>query len=543
MLVAILTLTGGTDVLPLIDRDEPRFARATIEMIGTEQWVIPYFNGEYRFDKPPLTYWWMRIHYNLLGVNEFAARLHSVLAGYFCALAIFGFGRKLFGIKPAFLAAFAWLTSLQVLIHSRMAVADMPMVLAVILVIWSAWEILTNSSCKRFGFWYWVFWLSMVLGFLAKGPIAFIVPVLSWLLYRFAFYRKPVPFGRLQFFSGSTFFLILIGLWGIPALIETKGAFWDVGIGEHIVKRGTAAFNSRISFPGYYLISSFLSLMPWAAFIWGGAVITFRNRDAQSAYLFSWLLSSFLIFSFYATQLPHYTLPSLAAFFLLLFRPDRSGYKPGTGEKIFFWGIFSLYSTAALLPGILLLTEDIPEHLIQVRGILAGAMLLLVALLSIAAAYRFRKPAIAISGVIGVYIATSYFSFSMRQASPIVAIQKTLKLKPAEGQWTGVEFSEPGLVFYGEQQWRFKNRIEDVTGEIHDKKNGYVIKIQEYRIEDYFKKLFHGKPIDPGKDYQSRLKAIGIEPTKHENIWGINFARVSWINLIVIPPENTRHLP
>lgn len=45
---------------PLLDRDEPRFAQATVEMVRRSEWIVPYFNGEFRFDKPPLTYWLMR---------------------------------------------------------------------------------------------------------------------------------------------------------------------------------------------------------------------------------------------------------------------------------------------------------------------------------------------------------------------------------------------------------------------------------------------------------------------------------------------------
>ena len=73
-----------------MDRDEPRFAHATVEMMERDSWTIPYFNGAYRFDKPPLTYWWMRLHYALLGVNELAARLHSVVAVYLTALVVAG---------------------------------------------------------------------------------------------------------------------------------------------------------------------------------------------------------------------------------------------------------------------------------------------------------------------------------------------------------------------------------------------------------------------------------------------------------------------
>src|ERR1043166_7302908 len=48
---------AGTWSLPLIDRDEPRFAEASREMIQRGDYVVPYFNNQLRLDKPPLTYW------------------------------------------------------------------------------------------------------------------------------------------------------------------------------------------------------------------------------------------------------------------------------------------------------------------------------------------------------------------------------------------------------------------------------------------------------------------------------------------------------
>jgi hypothetical protein len=44
------------------------------------------------------------------------------------------------------------------------------------------------------------------------------------------------------------------------------------------------------------------------------------NWSAATAFLVAWFLAPFLIFTFYATQLPHYVLPGFPPFFLLLGR-------------------------------------------------------------------------------------------------------------------------------------------------------------------------------------------------------------------------------
>ena len=79
----------GTWNLPLVDRDEPRFAETAREMIERADYVVPYFNNHLRLDKPPLTYWAQVASYRMFGENDFAARFPSTIAAGLTALAIF----------------------------------------------------------------------------------------------------------------------------------------------------------------------------------------------------------------------------------------------------------------------------------------------------------------------------------------------------------------------------------------------------------------------------------------------------------------------
>src|SRR5260370_33205231 len=47
----------GTWSVPLIDRDEPRFAEASREMIERGDYIVPHFNNQLGLDKPPFPYW------------------------------------------------------------------------------------------------------------------------------------------------------------------------------------------------------------------------------------------------------------------------------------------------------------------------------------------------------------------------------------------------------------------------------------------------------------------------------------------------------
>src|SRR2546421_9334884 len=70
----------GTWTLPLIDRDEPRFAEASREMIERADYIVPYFNNQLRLDKPPLAYWTQVASYRIFDDNDFAARFPSAVA-------------------------------------------------------------------------------------------------------------------------------------------------------------------------------------------------------------------------------------------------------------------------------------------------------------------------------------------------------------------------------------------------------------------------------------------------------------------------------
>ena len=66
----VLFHMAGTWSLPLIDRDEPRFAEASREMIERGDYIVPRFNNQLRLDKPPLTYWAQTASYRVFGQND-----------------------------------------------------------------------------------------------------------------------------------------------------------------------------------------------------------------------------------------------------------------------------------------------------------------------------------------------------------------------------------------------------------------------------------------------------------------------------------------
>ena len=138
----------GTWSLPLIDRDEPRFAEASREMIERGNYIVPYFNNQLRLDKPPLTYWAQVASYHIFGENDFAARFPSAIAAALTAILIFVWGRRMGGEKLGWWAAIIFTLSLQTFVHAKAAVADMWLVLFVTLANWAGYELFQRPTLE-----------------------------------------------------------------------------------------------------------------------------------------------------------------------------------------------------------------------------------------------------------------------------------------------------------------------------------------------------------------------------------------------------------
>ena len=305
-------------------------------MIERGDYVVPYFNNRYRFDKPPLTYWCQVASYRVFGENAFAARLPSALAAALTALVILSWGRRLQLGRAGFWAAIIFTLCLQTFLHAKAAVADMWLVFFMTLAHWAGYELLRD----RFGgtwrsvvvrpdglrTWWWLFYLALACAFLAKGPIGW-MPLGTVALIQFL--RPTEHFARrFLFVRGILLMLALVALWGVPALLRTHGEFLEVGLGRHVVGRsfgtmqghgGSSIGAALLSLP-FYFITIFLTFAPWS---WKLPWLTrrlWRQRDALDLYLIAGSAVIVVIFTIVKTKLPHYILPAFPLLALLLAR-------------------------------------------------------------------------------------------------------------------------------------------------------------------------------------------------------------------------------
>jgi 4-amino-4-deoxy-L-arabinose transferase-like glycosyltransferase len=332
----VLFHIAGTWVLPLIDRDEPRFAEASREMIERGDYVVPYFNNHLRLDKPPLTYWAQVASYHIFGENDFAARFPSAVAAALVAVSLLVRGSRVGGERLGWRAAIIFTLCLQTFIHGKAAVADMWLVLFVSTAHWSGLELLrdrlTNAQYQpsnskyRVSFWWFFFYISLALGFLAKGPIAWVplLTIASTMLYAPNLELRR----RFKFVRGILLMLAIVALWGVPALIRTHGEFFTIGIGRHVISRSFTTMEGHgASSPWMYLlllpfyfVTVFGSFFPWSIKLPSLIKRLWHDRDNIDNYLLSGIAIIFIIFSLVKTKLPHYTLPAFSLLALLLAR-------------------------------------------------------------------------------------------------------------------------------------------------------------------------------------------------------------------------------
>ena len=327
LIFGLALMLSGNWLLPLTDRDETRFAEASREMLQRHDYVVPWFNGAWRFDKPILIYWCQSASYRVFGENPFAARLPSAIFTTLTAWLLVRWGRKIADPRTALMAGGIFLLGLHVAILGRVATADMALVFFCTLALWSGWE-LTRPEQPARKLWWSIFYVALALGFLAKGPVAWLPfgGVLLGRMFRKDSFRLPL----LETAVGLLITLALTACWAIPALQQTHGAFFKIGIGEHVVHRSTGVNDGHglagilgfIATLPLYFLTFFVSFFPWSTKVpaalkrWWPA----RAGDALGWYLLVQAGVVFVVFSCVRTKLPHYTLPAFACIALWLAR-------------------------------------------------------------------------------------------------------------------------------------------------------------------------------------------------------------------------------
>ncbi|WP_421656453.1 ArnT family glycosyltransferase [Leptothermofonsia sp. ETS-13] len=512
--IAFIGNLGGTG---LVDETEPLFAEAARQMKETGDWVTPYFNGAPRFDKPPLIYWLMAIAYQMIGVNEWAARLPSALS----AIALMGMGfytLKRFGAatldgypdsNQCWLSAFigSALIALHPLtiIWARTGVSDMLLTGCIGLALmaffcgYAEGEVdqgkslqIHNLVFKTSQIWYFTFYLLIALAILTKGPVGIVLPGLtigSFVLYVGNWRAVLREMHLLQ----GLFIILLVALpWHILVTLANGKAFIDSFFGYHNVERFTEVVNRHWAPWYFYFVVVLLGFVPWSLYLpaaiarlrfWKRSIWRHQPRTTHlGLFTFFWFVCIFGFFTIAATKLPSYVLPLMPAAGILvaLLWAEQMGRSssPSWMMKLgnVLNGVFFL-----ILGGVLVYTPQLVKGdqampdlapLLQESGlpILGGAIAIATAMAIGLLALRRQGQWVWLVNLLGML---TLIIFVLLPAASIVDSQRQLPLRQlaqviVQERQPGEELvmigtTKPSIVFYTRQPVTFKLRARSAA--------------------------------------------------------------------------------
>lgn len=375
ILLLLPALLINLGLLTFID-DESIRALVALEMKLSGNLITPTMGGDYYYYKPPLFNWLVLLSYTLTGViDEWSARITTVVALIGYSGTIYYFTRKHFSQKNAFLVAFLFITCGRVLFWDSM--------LALIDITFS-WVTFTSFMIIYHQFEKGRFWplflgsyLLAACGFLMKGLPSIVfqgTTLLTFFIYQKQFKRL----FSLAHIVGGLLFLIIIGGYYfvynqyndvanvLPSLFNesTKRTAINYEVGKTIIH--------ILSFP-FEMVYHFL---PWTLF----AIFFFTKNSIKSIFENSFIKYCLIIFL--ANILIYWTSPDVYPRYLLMLAPlifivylhlyqqhkEANTWQIRLLERLFF-AVCILISIGSLLPLFLPSMHTTPFLLLKTLGI------------------------------------------------------------------------------------------------------------------------------------------------------------------------------
>ena len=358
MLVVYVLLASATS---LFDRDEPRFARAAVEMLGSGNYLVPHLNGELRPDKPVLIYWLMNVPLRILGPGSLAVRLPSIIGMMVAAFGTYLIGQRMFCHRVGIWAMIMLATSPLAAFMGTFATAD-GVLLGCVVVSVLGFVLMLKDRMR----WPYVLLMlaGMALGQLTKGPVA-LLPVTGVVLGMRVLLGQRLRLGRRFWwsFAGCLLASVLAFLaWFIPASLADpelgRQMFWRhfvARIGEPQEGHGGGNVLMYLLLTPMYLGVILGTFFPWTIHLPAGISALIRGHlgtRRDRAFLWAWLIPTLAVMSLVATKLPHYVLPMYPAMALLCAAVIDARARGCLSEKDRDWlrgGIWFFGPTAAVV--------------------------------------------------------------------------------------------------------------------------------------------------------------------------------------------------
>jgi 4-amino-4-deoxy-L-arabinose transferase-like glycosyltransferase len=312
----LLTFLPGFFQIPPIDRDEPRFAQASKQMVESGEYVDIHFQDEVRYKKPVGIYWLQAAAEKAgesLGVPQartaiWLYRIPSLLGAVGAVLLTYWVALAFVSRRAAVLAALMLASSVLVGTEARLAKTDAVLLFTIL----AAMGVLARAYLRGpMTGWLLpaIFWTAIAAGILIKGPL--IVMIVGLTAATLAIWDRSARWMlALRPIAGVVWMALLVAPWFIAILSRSGNAFLADSVGQDMLSKLLSGQELHGAPPGYYLLLFWATFWPAAPLAGLAAPAVWRARnDPRMRFLLSWIVPSWIVFELVMTKLPHYVMP------------------------------------------------------------------------------------------------------------------------------------------------------------------------------------------------------------------------------------------
>ena len=333
----------GVVKLPVMDRDEARFATASKTMMETKNFIDIRMQDEVRYKKPVGIYWLQSVSNYFFGDPPYdeiwVYRLPSIIGVILSIFFIYNFVRKEYGYKDAILCVSFLILPILTISEVHQAKTDGFLFLTVVTSNLILVKGLKNNSLNLTNKLF--FWCISAVGVLIKGPIIFVFTILP--LCVLSIFKKKNYFKVIWTINGFLLFILISIPWFIVITILSDGVFWHESAVNDLFNKVKSGQESHGFPPGYYSILMLLMFWPGVIFIpillkkiFKNFKVSFLKKDYE-IFIFLWFVVPLILYELIPTKLPHYIFPSYAALSILLSSITEKNNFHGITQKLSFF--------------------------------------------------------------------------------------------------------------------------------------------------------------------------------------------------------------
>ena len=286
----------------LFETDEVVYSQVAREIVRTGDWITMHLFSHNWFIHPPFYMSLTAASSYVFGDNEFNARLWNALFAVGLVFVTFLLGKKMFKDGVGLLAGFIIATSLQYIIQARIATFDIPLVFFEILslLFFFYWM---EDKVPRY---YYLFFLSLGLAVLMKGPVGIVLPLIVMITY-LSFTGGLKALFNFRMILGIIIAFLAGGTWYTAQALLHGRVFLDSIFGFYTIGRYLAPIEQHFGPWYFYLPVTIIGFMPWISFLPFSMAYQWKNRgDSDNLFSILWLGIVFIFFSIAGTKLPGY---------------------------------------------------------------------------------------------------------------------------------------------------------------------------------------------------------------------------------------------